>query len=1051
VTYIGCLYSLEKPLKASCLSIVDCERVIPVMNVKEFENPSKMYRPSPFWSWNDALDPEELRWQVREFAAKGFGGYFMHSRVGLATPYLSKEWMNCIRACLEEGRKVNTESWLYDEDKWPSGFAGGKVPAKGDEYRGKIVTVKEIKPKELSGVLDDPTLLGIYRIQLSSQTKLKQFKRVAQPEKLRGGEHLLALKVEITQKTNWYNGESYADLLNPKAVEEFLRVTHDAYAKEFKADFGEYMPGIFTDEPTFSWLRSAPGLPWTNGMAECFQKINGYSLLDKLPLLFYDGEGCQKVRYDFCRTLTLRYVEAWTKRYVERCAKHGLMMTGHFLAEDTLESQIKHAGAAMPHYEYMQLPGIDHLGRNVRDALTLKQCSSVAHQFGRTRVLSEIFGTSGHSASFEDLKWIADFHFALGITFFCPHLTLYTMKGDAKRDWPPTISYHQPYWEHFKLANDYFSRGGYLCSQGTFVADILVLHTVGSGWATISAAPQDKNGPVWKYHDGLVKLQDELLVLHREFDYGDETILSRHGRVEGKEFVVKEGRYKVVVVPPSLTWAKTTVSLLRQFLKAGGKVLFVGETPSLIDGEPAGKQWQKILSYSNAVKVDPEEKKVAEALDKASPRTVSVTDDEGNEIGDVYVHHRVEGSRHIYFFANKSRTKRYNATIKLSEKGEVTEWDLYTGKVFHAAAVTTQGKTVIDAVFHPTGSRTYVVDTSKPPASKGSVATPKTTDKVKQLQKEWSFSRLHLNSLTLDTCRYSLDGGKWSEPMPIWKVRRKVWEDSGLGKLIGIQPWALKERNVRLEKPLELRMQAKYRSEIKGKKVFLILEKADLWRLAVNGKVISTDVEERYWDKQFGKIDISDAVQTGENIIELSCQFDLDVPVEDLYLVGNFGVKKLSETEYMLTDEPSSLKNGDWAKQGYPFYAGTMRYKASFYLEKKPGSNGRVLMRLPEAKGTLFLIRVNGKSPIPVCWSPLEADVTKLVRRNQNELTIDVVSSLRNTFGPLHNKLANPYFPEHYLVGPFSFTDEHNWTDAYLFVPYGLINGAELVIRRQVT
>ncbi len=70
------------------------------------------------------------------------------------------------------------------------------------------------------------------------------------------------------------------------------------------------------------------------------------------------------------------------------------------------------------------------------------------------------------------------------------------------------------------------------------------------------------------------------------------------------------------------------------------------------------------------------------------------------------------------------------------------------------------------------------------------------------------------------------------------------------------------------------------------------------------------------------------------------------------------------------------------------------------------------------------------------------------VQKGENELTVDVISSLRNTFGPLHNKLATPYFPLHYLVGPFSFTDERNWTNTYIHVPYGLINGAEIVIRK---
>jgi len=30
-------------------------------------------------------------------------------------------------------------AWLYDEDRWPSGFAGGRVPSQGDKYRAKAL------------------------------------------------------------------------------------------------------------------------------------------------------------------------------------------------------------------------------------------------------------------------------------------------------------------------------------------------------------------------------------------------------------------------------------------------------------------------------------------------------------------------------------------------------------------------------------------------------------------------------------------------------------------------------------------------------------------------------------------------------------------------------------------------------------------------------------------------------------------------------------------------------------------------------------------------
>ena len=100
--------------------------------------------PGPFWSWNDKLDEAELRRQIREMAEKGWGSYFMHSRVGLVTGYLSDEWMALINACADEAAKTGTYAWLYDEDKWPSGFAGGEVPEMDESYRMRgLVLVKQ--------------------------------------------------------------------------------------------------------------------------------------------------------------------------------------------------------------------------------------------------------------------------------------------------------------------------------------------------------------------------------------------------------------------------------------------------------------------------------------------------------------------------------------------------------------------------------------------------------------------------------------------------------------------------------------------------------------------------------------------------------------------------------------------------------------------------------------------------------------------------------------------------------------------------------------------
>ncbi len=1018
------------------------------MRLEEFINPGKEYRPSPFWSWNNRLDPEELRWQVREFADKGFGGYFMHSRVGLATPYLSDEWMECIGACLEEGRRVDVESWLYDEDKWPSGFAGGMVPAKGDEYRSKKLVMKRLKREGLEEAIADPSNIAVFQITFNSDGSIKSSRRVKSSDDVEGEGELFTFKVEVTGKSNWFNGESYVDLLDPKVTEEFLKVTIDRYAEYFQESFGEYMPGIFTDEPNYHSHRSVwpdlPSIPWTMEMPSYFKKVNGYDVTDKLPLIFFDGEGCFKVRYDFWRTLTRRFIESWTIPYSRRCDKYGLKMTGHYLCEDNLIMQTMNIGAAMPHYEYMHVPGIDHLGRNINDPLTLKQCSSVAHQFNRKRILCEIFGCSGHSMTFEDQKWIADFHFALGITFLCPHLSLYTQKGDGKRDYPPTISYHQTYWPYYKLINDYFSRAGYLLSQGRYCADILLLHPISSVWATYRPKQHENHSlQMWRYNDSLDRTLNHLLELHWSFDLGDEMILERHGTVNSKgELKVNVSTYRLIIVPPSLNWSGRTVSLLERFLSSGGRVIFIGETPRLIDGEESSERWKRIISNPNSTHISEDKEELDEAISKIIERPVSVVDEDGEEVSDIYVHHRVEGERHIYFLSNKSRNKTYRVFIRFLERGEVTEWNLLDGSVSKVNSVLSEGRTVIYAVFHPAGSHAYVLDTSKPPPVEGRIEElkPKFYEEKIRLPGRWIFERLHPNSMTIDRCRYAIDDGEWSDEMPIWKIREDVWKLAGLDRYIGIQPWVLIEKNVKPKRRFKLRLLGTFTSEVKAGRVCLVIEKAEMWRLYVNGVEVPTSTGEWHWDKQFSKIDITDHVRVGENIIELECQFNIDVPIEDMYLIGDFGVKKISETEYALSEEPEILMDGSWTEQRYPFYAGVIRYKTKVKIGRV---DGEVFLRIPEAKGSLFLVYVNGEGPIPICWHPLEANITRFIREGENEVWIDVVSTLRNTFGPLHNRSEDTW------VGPSSFTDEEDWTDSYVFVPYGLLRGAEIIIRRR--
>ena len=104
------------------------------LSMELFQNPTSEYRGAPFWSWNCKLEEKELLWQLETLKKMGMGGAHFHVRTGMQTQYLSDEHMALVKSCTEKCREENMLAWLYDEDRWPSGAAGGYV-TKNEKYR----------------------------------------------------------------------------------------------------------------------------------------------------------------------------------------------------------------------------------------------------------------------------------------------------------------------------------------------------------------------------------------------------------------------------------------------------------------------------------------------------------------------------------------------------------------------------------------------------------------------------------------------------------------------------------------------------------------------------------------------------------------------------------------------------------------------------------------------------------------------------------------------------------------------------------------------------
>jgi hypothetical protein len=1043
----------------------------------ELADPGNEYRGAPFWSLNGGLEPDELRRQIRIFHRMGMGGFFMHSRIGLETPYLSREWMDCIGACVDEAGKLGMKAWLYDEDRWPSGYAGGMV-TKNPKFRARKLVLEVLgKAKDLRWTGD---VVAAYTAKVDGDkaSDIKRLKK-GRAAHLAKGQSILVFKVQVDECSSWYNGFTYLDTMNHKAVAEFIRVTHEAYAKVFGEEFGKTIPGIFTDEPNVKEYTKTR-MPWTDALPKVFRRRYGYDILDRLPEVLFevDGKKMTPAARDMHDCTTFLFVDAYARQIGDWCQKHNLQHTGHVLSEETPYSQMKNCGSAMRFYEYMQAPGIDVLTQHMREYDTAKQVSSVAHQFGQPWRLSETYGCSGWDFTWEGHKAVSDWQAALGINLRCQHLSYYTMAAEAKRDYPASIFFQSPWWKEYSKVEDYFARINVLMSRGTEVRDVLVLHPLESMWAI----PTRDNGNRKALNESHWALRDNLLAANIDFDYGDEDIMARHGRVTKKDGfpIVRIGKadYSVIVVAGMLTMRGSTLRLLRQFRQAGGQVVFAQTAPQYVDAKPSGLP--SLLAEGCPV-AGGSKARLAAALEPM--RRVSITDDEGREINaSLYCLREDKDAFYLFIcntgykgfprFSEEALYSGYDPAVSHRESfpsvnirvsgegsGQPLEVNTDTGEISTARGKADAGGWKIMTSLETLGSRLYVLPKKKVTGALATAAPKKMKDISSRSIRpaKWGIQLSEENCLVLDRPRYRIGEGPWQKPEEILRIDDQVRNFLGmpLRKEAMVQPWMME----RPANPKRVSVRLEYSFEVDAlplDAMCMAIEMPQTFKACLNGHPVETGVDAGWWvDKCCRRIALEPAlIRLGSNTLTLVCDYsELHPGLEIVYLLGRFGAR-VRGTQVTMTDAPESLRVGDWSRQGLAFYGGNLCYTTRIGTKLRKGE--RLIVSVPKYAGAAVRVLVDGRPAGVIAWAPNEIDVTDYITGETSMLGIEVLGHRRNSHGPLH--CTPPHVrscgPREFRVPPYdpakpNFMKARGyWSDEYVLVPVGLMAPPALVVRR---
>ena len=588
---------------------------------RKFKHPPNKFRLAPFWFWNHELTDDELRWQIREMNRQGVGGFIMHARHGLITPYLSPEWMDRCQAAIEEADHLGMKAYLYDENNWPSGPADGKVTDEHPEFRQSALRLsQEWKVRGRSRLEEDLELedgmIAVVAVPLEkgkiagfpqNAICLNQFVSDGRLSwQAPGGQWLVMAFVRRVFRGGFFGFG--LDYLNKDAVGKFIEVTHAAYAQRFSQYFGGTVNGIFTDEPAINF-QVDDTMPWTAELPSEFAWEHGYDPLPILPALFKEvGEETAKIRCDFWETVTRLYEEGFYQQISDFCEDRRLNFIGHLLGEGEFYSHARYHGDFFRCQQWMHSGGIDQLCEETwpqpaklgefrrNNLLAPKFGSSAAHLLDKPTVMSECFGLASQwEINLRTLKWLADWQIALGVNLLQPHAFYYSIQGFRKWECPPGEFYQSPFWPYYREFADYCARLCSLFSEGSHQADVAVLYPIKSMWANLHPSPDQA---VAKVVAGLEKVSQALLRIHRDFDIVPEEMFQQADVYDTIDIYSAEGKllhqFKALIIPTSTTLSRTTMEQVQAFYESGGTIVLTGMIPQSSPGVGEDRYLRKI-------------------------------------------------------------------------------------------------------------------------------------------------------------------------------------------------------------------------------------------------------------------------------------------------------------------------------------------------------------------------------------------------------------------------------------------------------------------------
>ena len=973
----------------------------------------------PLFVINDQADVEDsmkdIRMSLDLLHKQGFSGIYIHPRPGMMLEYLSKDWFRLVRGIIKHCREKGLAVGLYDENSYPSGFAGGHVPSQAPETVSRYII----------------PVFGIGRTALpASFLSLFDFTEGRaginmRREGISSVQPWVAFIERTIEPSPWHAHFPYVSLLDPQTFPAFLKSTHLRYKEELSIEEWNYIDSMFTDEPHLpgeahgGWGGGLHASPW---IRQAFCKQYGYSLEENLPSLYWNIEGASKVRFDYYELLHKLWVKHWAKPYHDWGKTEKVCITGHYLEHDW---PMPYATPGHMHLlKYMDWPGTDVLenflleghddgdpqnlgacpvGREPQVLFWLRQAQSVANQFGKEKIMCESWGAGGNDSTPKDWLRIGRFLAVNGVNHFVPHYAPVTIRGSRKTDHPQFFSKANPSFSYLKKMNEELQCLSDFVSQGKMENRILLLDPITTGYTLAQKSDclglerfedcwlqREFIGATQKSFEQLrttTNLLAQTLSDHQmDFDIGDEYIIEEDAVVEERCINIVQQSYQCIVIPSCLeNLRRATYVKLIEFLRQGGKVITVHGVGGLLDGEPFN--WSKQFeSYDGYILCDSHDSLVNTLNQKIPSRIGSKEALPSNLLHQ----RRVSQNGEIQYLLVNPNNFDCSLHLQFSE-----------GEILNGYYTDTKEYLIIEGgcLCLPATKACLLSIGHSAEKFKANEDTIFSSKKFIDLcnQEPLGIKRQSDNVWVLDSCRAYINETAYEEAF-VYLQNERYWQSAGLnnnGLFMQVQFQHQLYQRVEDLAP-EATARFIYQFEIGDCDSLnnwrLGVECSEVWKIRVNGKCIGEKLPETWRDPSIDLFCLDHVLQIGENTVSLSTEkFDLRQELDQIYLLGDFSLESTAESFVARKSKP--LQIGSWSQQGLPFYD-----QAILYTYQAVESGIVNLASLPW-KGSVLRVQIGDQ--VWLSYDPGES--RELEVQSGQYIEIEVVGIAFNLWGPWRN------------------------------------------------